>query len=119
MRVAKNHDAEARRRRIEIELCYVVENIDEGIVNREHLRLSDSLGPPTFVIVATHNRDRSQPFEALDDFRVSHIACVNNEIAAAKNGDSLRSQETVGVRNETNAYHDGRVQLLFGRQCGG
>src|SRR5688572_1755745 len=59
MRVPKYYDTEARRRRIEVKFRDVVENIDGDIVNLEHLGLSDSIGPWAFVVVATHDGDRS------------------------------------------------------------
>src|SRR5688572_6156104 len=59
MRVPKYNDTEAPRRRIEGKFRDVVENIDRGIVNFEHLGLSDSIGPRAYIVVATHNSDWS------------------------------------------------------------
>ena len=103
MRVPKYYDTEARRRRIEVKVRDVVENIDEDIVSLQHVGLSDSIGPRAFVVVATHHGDWSQTFERFNNLRVSDIACVDNEIAAAKKGDRLRPQETVGIGDEANA----------------
>ena len=103
MRVPKYYDTEARRRRIEVKLRDVMQNIDGDVVNLEHRGVSQSVGPRAFVVVATHNGDWSQISEPFDDFRVSNVARVNNKIAAAEKGDRLWPQEAMGVGNEANS----------------
>jgi hypothetical protein len=103
--VSEDHDTEACREGIEVELGDVVEHIDGNTVYPKHLGLRDRFGPFTFVVVATHDRDWSEILERLNHSGVANVARVNDEIAAAKKLDRLGPQEAVSIRDESNTRH--------------
>jgi len=110
--VPENDNVETRCSRVEVKLREIVQDIDQDIVDAKYLGLRNRIGPRTFVIVSSHDRDRSQSPELLEHLGIPNIAGVNNTVAAAKKPDCLWPQETVGVRNKANTWHRGtRVGL--------
>jgi hypothetical protein len=107
--VAGHHDSDARANWIDIELCTIVNDIDENPAELDQLRFRQRVGPCAPVVVAPYYRDRRNAREFINDHRVADIAGVEDEITTAQEVNRLRPEKVMRIRNK--AYTNRTTQV--------
>ena len=109
MGMASDDRTESGARRVKIELGKIVEQVERGTSNFDHLGGGKRLCPHTLVIVATNGDNWSELAKAVKHMRRADIAGVHDELAPGKSSDGLRPEKPVRVRDDPNdsvrAFH--------------
>jgi hypothetical protein len=79
-------------------------------VAREHELECLSFGAG--IDIATDGLNRRGLAEAREHLGVSNIPCVENPVAALKEGEDPRAQEAMGIRNDADAHRRNAIPLL-------
>src|SRR4030095_2581249 len=85
----------------------VVQYVDERLAGTQHFGLAKRRCPNALVVVASHGRHRCNARQLLEDIGVADVAGVNDEVAAAHRVQGLGTQQSMRVRNQTDANFSG------------
>jgi len=102
MGVTGDHDREGGGNRVEVEVCEVVEQVDEGGLDLDDLGVGQALGPGALVVVAPDGDDRRKLRERCEDLRPADIPGMEDVRAALQGSQGLGPHETMRVRDDAN-----------------
>ena len=110
MAVARNHGFEPCSFRLQMELCHVVQDVDQDATDFDDLRLGQFAGPRSFVNVATNSGHRRDGSKSIKNLRVADVAGMDDMLRAGQCVQRLGPKQAVRVGDDA----DGEVgsQLL-------
>lgn len=77
-------DPSVGRDAMDTELRSIVNGKDHDVLDFEHIRMGNYLGPAAVIIVPADRLHRRELFQLLQNFRLPDIAGVENQITSAK-----------------------------------
>lgn len=87
--------------RVRISLCEfvfdIVNNKNQYPALANYCRFRQFLGPGTNIDVSTNRRDWGHLLKVRENFRITNIAGVNDEIRSFQCLDGLRTEQAVGI----------------------
>ena len=104
VRVAVNHRRETLRRRIDVQLREVVQDIETVRTRLDDLRQRQRLPPGAAIVVAAHGMRRRKLAQLLQDRRVADVARMDDEVATAKRIDRFGAQESVRIGDHPDLF---------------
>ena len=110
MRVAGNDYVNAASCWIDLQFLKVVQDIEGPLPELYHLSVGIMFRPVAGIDVSSDRSDRRNPTESDKNVRTTNIASVDDMRHSGKFLLSLRPQEPVGVRDDSNPQH-GAVSL--------
>lgn len=105
MRVTGNHHVNSANCRVDLQLLKVVQDIEGPLPESYHLGVGVMFRPVAGVDVSPDRGDGRNPTESDKNVRVANIARVDDMRHPGKPLLSLRPQEPVGVRDDSNPQH--------------
>ena len=84
VRVARDYNANTRSGRLYVELGKIMDCLDVRALELEELGFAKGIGPCTFVVVATHRRDRCDRSQLGEYVRGADVAAMHDVLAAAQ-----------------------------------
>jgi hypothetical protein len=105
MRVAGNDHVNPANCWIDLQLLKVVQDIEGPRPEPYHLSVGIMFRPVPGIDVSLNRSDRRNPTESDENVRATNIAGVDDMRHPGKSLLSLRPQEPVGVRDDSNSQH--------------
>ena len=90
MRVAADDHSEPGGTRVQIELCRVVQHIEEYSAGLHDLGICKFWSPRAFVVIAAHRNDRADLPQRLEDFRRADVASMQDQLTTGERIKCLR-----------------------------
>jgi len=120
--MAGDHDIEAGRGRIQLQLFDVMEDVNAYTFQIDSKAGRYSGRPRTLVVVSSDRIDRRNRPKLFDDLRAADVTRMNDMRHAAQSAERLGPQQPVRVGNEADSqqlFHDGpRARDSVGwREC--
>jgi hypothetical protein len=101
VRMSGHHDAKSRRRRVDVELRPVVADVDRYLSELDHLVLGQHFRPRSLVVISTDGGDGRDAAQVFKNVGLNDIAGVNDVPATAERLQRFVSDQSVGVRDES------------------
>ena len=105
MRVAGNHHVNSANCWIDLQLLKVMQDIKGALAEPDHLSVGITFRQVAGIDVSSDRSDRCDPTESHENVRATNIASVDNMRHPGKPLLSLRPQEPVGIRDDSNLQH--------------
>ena len=105
MRVSGNDHVNSANGWIDLQFLKVVQDIEGPIPESYHLSFGIMFCPVAGIDVSSDRRDRRNPTKSDENVLAANIASVDDMRDPGKPLLSLRPQQTVGVRNDSNPQH--------------
>jgi hypothetical protein len=105
MRVAGNDHVNSANCWIDLQFLKVVQDIEGPLPEPYHLSVGIMFRPVPGIDVSSNRGDRRNPTESDENVRATNIASVDDMRHPGKPLLSLRPQEPVGVRDDSNSQH--------------
>jgi hypothetical protein len=98
--VAINHGIEARGFRLEVELRQIVQDVNRNAAQFEHFRRGQLASQSAGIDIAANRRDRRNGSKFFKDFRIAHVAGVNDAVRIFEDRNSFGPQQSMRVRDD-------------------
>src|SRR5580700_5872412 len=95
-------DVKSRRDGIKVERLNVVEHVNRGWNRLDDFGFGKSQGPRFGIHVSPHGKNRGESFQRFQNFRIAHVACMNDQVRALEGAKGLRAQQSMRVRDQAN-----------------
>ena len=105
MRVARNDYVNSANCWIDLQFLKVVQDVERPLPELYHLSVGIMFRPVAGIDVSSDRSDRRNPTEFGENVRATNIASVDDMRHPGKPLLSLRPQEPVGVRDDSNPQH--------------
>src|SRR5258705_7445364 len=105
MRVAGNHHVNSANCWINLQLLKVMQDIEGALAEPYHLSVGITFRQVAGIDVSSDRSDRRYPTESNENVRATNIASVDDMRHPGKPLLSLRPQEPVGIRDDSNLEH--------------
>lgn len=105
MRVAGNHHVNSANCWIDLQLLKVMQDIERPLAKPYHLSVRITFRQVAGIDVSPDRSDRRNPTESDENVRATNIASVDDMRHPGKPLLSLRPQEPVGIRDDSNLQH--------------
>jgi hypothetical protein len=113
MRVAGNDHVNTARRQVQSQFPDIVKHEDGASAEPHRLRVRIFFRPVSSVDVPSDRSDRSNPAQPGNDVWLTDIAAVDDMRNAREPLLSLRTQEAVSIRNDSNPEHSARIPSTY------
>lgn len=100
---------------VHVEVCEIVNCIDEDLADLNDLGLAQARSPRPVVVAASHCGKWCDDRERLENAEIAYITAVNDVVAALEERECLGTQETMCVRDEAYAKQSKAFATVPGR----
>jgi len=100
VRMSAHNDMKSRGYGIEIERVNVVENVNRCEIRLDDFGFGQGLRPRFCIHVSAHGKNRGQSFQRFENFRIAHVARMNDQVRAFERAQGLRAQQSMRIRDE-------------------
>jgi hypothetical protein len=97
VRMAADDDVESRCRRIQVERMHIVQDVKPDLARIGNRSFRQRASPFAGIYVSAHRDDGRKFSEGGENFRMAHVATVEDQLRTAEGFPSLRAQQAVGV----------------------
>ena len=108
VRMPEHHHPESRRPRVNIQLQFIMPEIDRYRAELHHILQRDGIRPRPPVVVPPNDRDRGELAQLHQDFRLIDIARMEDVVAALQCSNGFFPHESVRVGYQPDAKRWGR-----------
>lgn len=102
VRMSAHDDVKTCGNGIKIERVCVVKDVDSCGICHDDFGFGQGQRPRLRIHISPHGKNRSQIFQRFENFRIAHVARVDDQVRAFQGAQGLRAQQTVRVRNQAN-----------------
>ena len=99
-----HHHPKSRSFGFQIQLVQIVKNVDRDSAYFEHIRGENFASPSIAIHVAANRCDRSDLGQLIQNGRITDVPSMNDVVGSAKNGESLRAKQAVGIRDNADDH---------------
>ena len=96
----------------EIELRKIVQHVNGDAVELDHFRLRQLARPRPLVDVAANGGHGSNGCKLVENFRIAHIAAVNDLLRSAQRFERFRPQQSVRIGNDADKDRSSQFSVL-------
>src|SRR6516162_3876604 len=107
----------AFRLRVQRKLRNLMQQQKFELPDRDHLSNRQTRGPVALIDVSTHHEQRRNPAKLLDDIGIADVPRMHNDVCAPQGGNSLGTEQPVGVGNDADK-NSARGHRLLCKRCG-
>lgn len=115
MRVAADDDMKTSGDRIQVEGVQIMQDIEENLPSFRNGCFWEGAGPVGSIHISTHGDNGRKLSQSGENFRLAHIAGMENQLRTTQGLQRLRPQQSVSIRNQPDAraygWHGGILML--------
>jgi len=98
-----DNDTYIRNGGIDVELCEIVDDVDEYITHSHQFGHRKARRPGLRVVVASHRNQRSDDGKFFENLRLADVAAMNDVVGARKKRTRLGPQKSMGIGDKSYA----------------
>ena len=102
VRMPAYDDLESRGDGIKIERVNVVKDVYRCEIRLDDFGFGKIQGPRLGIHISPHGKNRGESFQRFQNFRIAHVACMNDQVRALEGAKGLRAQQSMRVRDQAN-----------------